>query len=305
MKSPKISIIIPTYNRGTFIKNTIKCVINQTFTDWELLVVDDGSTDNTAKIVKELCLKDSRIKYLYQENSGCPSSPRNLGIKNATGEFVAFLDSDDEWYREKLERQIKLFENSQDPHLGIVTCFACIKEYKTGKMIAKRNNFYRGNILKELAHDNFIFTSSCVMTKLSILKGAGLFDTRFKISEDWDMWIRISKLGYTADFVPEYLMNYVAHDKNIYYRNKSFDNKKKFLVLIAFINKHKDLYIKLKSPMIGFYYLYLRRYKLSRKYLIKNIFDKRTNMREKIRTLIYIFISYFPNSRHFFNKILH
>ncbi|HEY5588734.1 MAG TPA: glycosyltransferase family 2 protein, partial [Candidatus Paceibacterota bacterium] len=96
MNTPKISVIIPTYNRANLIRNTIMGVINQTFTDWELLVVDDGSTDNTKEIVDELIKNDNRIKYFYQEASGGPSSPRNLGIEKATGEYVAFLDSDDE-----------------------------------------------------------------------------------------------------------------------------------------------------------------------------------------------------------------
>jgi glycosyltransferase involved in cell wall biosynthesis len=95
--SPKVSVIIPTYNRADLLSRAIKSVIAQTYTNWELLVVDDGSTDNTKEVVKEFIKKDKRIKYLWEPNSGSPSKPRNFVAKNAKGEYIAFLDSDDEW----------------------------------------------------------------------------------------------------------------------------------------------------------------------------------------------------------------
>ena len=210
MENPKISVIIPTYNRGNLIENTIKGVIDQTYTDWELLIVDDGSTDNTKEIVGEFIKNDKRIKYFYEENSGCPSVPRNLGIEKASGEYVAFLDSDDEWFPTKLEKQLAVFENSDNPKLGVVACYAYIKDNKTGKIISEHNKYYKGNALKEILKNyGLICTTSCVMTKLSILKEVGPFDSIFKVYDDNDMWLRISEKGYEFDYVQEYLLNYL------------------------------------------------------------------------------------------------
>jgi glycosyltransferase involved in cell wall biosynthesis len=297
MNNPKISVIIPTYNRSNLIKNTIMGVVNQTYTDWELLVVDDGSTDNTREIVAELTKKDSRIKYFYQENSGCPSGPRNKGVEKAKGVYVAFLDSDDEWFPTKLEKQIVVFENSNNPKLGVVACYLYIKDYKTGEIISEYNKFYKGDVLDKLIINNFPFTSSCIMTKLSILKEAGPFDPIFKVSEDVDMWLRISELGYEFDYIPEYLLNYLVHDSNIYYGNKNFDGENEFIVLIT---KHKDLYLKQDSSILGYYYYFVtKEYKLARKYLIRRLFEKTLPNREKVKAFGYIIITLFPFLKNF------
>jgi glycosyltransferase involved in cell wall biosynthesis len=104
--NPKVSVIIPTYNRANLLPRAIKSVLNQTFQDFELIVVDDGSTDNTRKVVEEFQKGDSRVKYFYKENGG-PGSARNFGLKNAKGNFVIFLDSDDMFLPYILEEEIE------------------------------------------------------------------------------------------------------------------------------------------------------------------------------------------------------
>ena len=113
---PKVSVIIPTYNRQDLVQEAIDSVLNQTFRDWELIVVDDGSTDQTPSVLQERY--DSRIIYIYQENQG-ESAARNRGLYSATGEYVAFLDSDDLWHPKKLQRQIEVF--AEKPELGLVS----------------------------------------------------------------------------------------------------------------------------------------------------------------------------------------
>jgi teichuronic acid biosynthesis glycosyltransferase TuaG len=121
---PKISIIIPCYNSEQFIDRTIKSVLCQTFSDWELLLIDDHSTDKTKDILEKYAKNDTRIKILQtKENSGGPALPKNIGIENAKGEYIAFLDHDDEWLPEKLEKQLAVFENSKDEKLGLVSCY--------------------------------------------------------------------------------------------------------------------------------------------------------------------------------------
>ena len=108
MNYPKVSVIIPTYNRQKLLPKAIKSVLNQTFKNFELIIVDDGLTDNTKEIIKEFQKRDPRIKYIWQENFGAPAGPKNTGIKNSKGEYIAFLDDDDEWLPEKLERVIEI-----------------------------------------------------------------------------------------------------------------------------------------------------------------------------------------------------
>src|SRR3989344_2261209 len=158
-----VSVIIPTYNRASLLSRAIESVINQTFKDFELIIVDDGSIDNTRDIVEGFRRMDARVKYLRQENSGTPAGPLNTGIKYAKGQYAAFLDDDDEWLPSKLEKQIRLFQISKKPNLGIVGC-GCfiirgdkIKTYKFPKT---------ENILKSLLDKSvFLSCSSTVMKK--------------------------------------------------------------------------------------------------------------------------------------------
>lgn len=111
-----ISIITPCYNAGKFLPETIDSVLNQTFRDWELLIIDDCSSDNSRQIVEEYALKDSRIRYFRTDTpSGSPSYPRNIGIENSNGEYIAFLDADDIWLPDKLDDQIKfMYSNNYE-----------------------------------------------------------------------------------------------------------------------------------------------------------------------------------------------
>ena len=135
--SPKVSIVIPTYNSEKFIDRTIKSVLNQTFQNFELIIVDDCSVDNTRKMIREFQKQDDRIKLIaLEKNSGAPAHPKNVGIKNAKGEYIAFLDHDDEWLPKKLERQIELFIKNEK--LGFVSCNAFIVDERQNKKLEYR-----------------------------------------------------------------------------------------------------------------------------------------------------------------------
>jgi glycosyltransferase involved in cell wall biosynthesis len=129
---PKISVIIPTYNRADLVSRAIESVIDQTYQDWELLVVDDGSTDNTKEVVEKFVKKDSRIKYFLQSNQGA-SSARNFGIKNSRGDFVAFLDSDDLYLPDNLEKKIAILSTHQE--VVLVNGFSWMVSAVSGKFI--------------------------------------------------------------------------------------------------------------------------------------------------------------------------
>ena len=209
--NPKVSIIIPTYNRAKLLSRAIKSVLDQTFKDFELIIVDDGSTDNTRQAVERFQKRDSRIKYIWQENSGAPARPKNTGIKNAKGNYIAFLDDDDEWLSEKLEKQLELFEGLESD-LGFVGCNILVIN-ESNKKIWREYKIPRYSsqiFFEELLEGNFILTSSSIMIKKEVLDKIGLFDENLKFGDDWDLWLRISK-KYRFAFVPDFLVKYYIH----------------------------------------------------------------------------------------------
>jgi len=127
---PKISVISPTYNRAHLITRAVHSVLNQTYQDFEYIVVDDASTDNTEEVIKGF--KDERIKYIKHEKNRGPSAARNTGIKAAKGEYIGFLDSDDEWLPEQAEKQVSKFLESPD-NVGVIYCGHVVISDETGE----------------------------------------------------------------------------------------------------------------------------------------------------------------------------
>ncbi|MDD5638815.1 MAG: glycosyltransferase [Candidatus Pacebacteria bacterium] len=283
-----ISVIIPTYNRAHLLSRAIDSVLSQTFQDFELIIVDDGSTDNTKEIVEEYQKKDERIKYLWEENSGGPAKPKNTGIKNSQGEFIAFLDSDDEWLPEKLEKQLKLFENSNN--LGFVSCNALIIDENNnikGEYQSPRNKSFI-NLL-----DGNKISNCGVIVKKNIFEELGIFDENLKFGEDWEMWLRIAK-KYNFDSVYESLIKCYLHQNNI---TKTIENFKQIEDFKYILEKYKDdfkKYPKVKSrPLrnIGTFYILDNNSKMARKYFEKAIKVSPLSL----RLYFQYFLSFFPN----------
>lgn len=191
MKNSFISVIVPTYNRADLISETIESILNQTYKNFELIIVDDGSTDNTEEVIRKF--KDSRIKYIKTDNWGGPARPRNTGIKKAKGEYIAFCDDDDIWLPEKLEKQIRVFQISNETAM-LYTRFKTIEGDVISNRIFPENGKYKsGNIFKSLYLRSFIACSS-VVVKRSVLDQVGLFNTDPNLIaiEDTDLWLRIA-----------------------------------------------------------------------------------------------------------------
>jgi glycosyltransferase involved in cell wall biosynthesis len=144
---PVISVIIPTYNRAHLVGRAIRSVLAQTFQDWELIVVDDGSSDNTEEVV--CSFQDPRICYISHEVNRGGSAARNTGIKVARGEYVSFLDSDDEWLPEKLEKQLACFRNTQMEQLGMVVCGRIDLDEK-GEKVTEKNPDVHGWVYEDI-----------------------------------------------------------------------------------------------------------------------------------------------------------
>lgn len=206
----KVSVIIPTYNREGTIIRSIQSVINQTWQNFEIIVVDDGSTDHTRQIVEEFA--DDRIRYIYLEQNGGASHARNTGIRQARCEYIAFLDSDDEWMPEKLEKQMRvMMQASQREGVGLVYCRMRL-HWKEKSFICPPFSMSKeqleGNMLAQLAEDNVIGTPA-ILARRSCLEQVGGFDERLRCLEDWDMVCRIAE-QWEIGFVDEVLVE--AHD---------------------------------------------------------------------------------------------
>lgn len=188
-KKPKVSVIIPTYNRAYLIDKAINSVLSQTYRDYEIIIVDDGSTDNTREVVKGFV--DSRINYIFHANNLGVSAARNTGIKASRGEYIALLDSDDEWLPEKLEKQVVILKN-ESPEVGVVCSWQFNinenGEYIGSSYLPKKG----GNIYENLLYTDPISVPTLLIRKECFEK-VGLFDDLLNGQEDWDMWIRISK----------------------------------------------------------------------------------------------------------------
>ena len=207
--SPAVSVIIPTHNRSAIISQTIDSVLAQSFTDFEIIVVDDGSTDNTASVLQEQYAQ--KLTYIRMENSGLPAA-RNTGIKAVRGTYVAFIDDDDLWFPDKLQRQITLMQNN--PSLGLVYC-GCYKIGEDGAVLSETRPAHRGELLEYLLRSNCIVGSaSAVMVTHEVFSRAHYFDETLKACEDWDLWIRIARY-YQIDFIAEPLVKLRIHPQSM------------------------------------------------------------------------------------------
>ena len=214
MSNVVVSVIMPAYNAEKFIKESIQSVIEQSYEKWELIVVDDGSTDDTAYAVKLMQASEPRIKYLYQEN-GRQGKARNTGIKNSTGEFVAFLDADDLWKRDKLERQMK---SIADTKADLV--FSGWSMFTTTPKMENKKNLYTGYFsgsegLAKFLVNNYIAILT-VLVKRSAITDVFFFSENPKIqnAEDYHLWLKLLAAGFTLWGSPDLLAHYRLHNKS-------------------------------------------------------------------------------------------
>lgn len=201
----KVSVIIPTYNRAKLVDRAINSVLVQTFKDFELLIVDDVSTDNTQQIVEQF--RDERIKIIHHQKNKGGSAARNTGIKMAMGEYIAFLDDDDEWIPTKLEKQMRFFERCRR-NVGLIYSWAEIIDEKKN-LFVKSQSKVKGKFLREILERSFLI-SSTVIVKKACFRSVGLFDENFISCQDREMWTRIAT-RYEVEVLPEYLVRYYRH----------------------------------------------------------------------------------------------
>jgi glycosyltransferase involved in cell wall biosynthesis len=211
---PYFSIVIPTFNRENIIKNAIDSVLRQSYKNFEILVIDNGSTDNTRQFIDSY--SNNQIKYFYQIGSGSPASPRNLGIKNSIAPWICFLDSDDYWLPNKLEMLKKTIEeNSQ---LDVIYHNEIMLNQNNGNetLLSKSRKFE--DIYKGMLENGNQLSTSATSIRRSFLNQHQLFFNEshdFDIVEDYDLWLRVAKKKAIFFLLKEVLGVYVVNGKNL------------------------------------------------------------------------------------------
>ncbi len=208
---PRVSVVIPTYNRARFVTKAIDSVLEQTFRDFEIIVVNDGSTDKTEEVLQPY--QDQIVYFSYQGNKGAAYA-RNRAIELAQGEYIAFLDSDDFWQPEKLEKQIKFFDKHPDYGLVATQCLVNVidDDLRTIKYIKKEEIHYELTYEK-IFQRPFIMPSS-ILIKKKCFDRVGFFDEELRVLEDIDIYLRLAR-KYKIGFINEPLTVYTrGHEKS-------------------------------------------------------------------------------------------
>lgn len=207
--APCVSIVVITYNRLQLLKETLATVLSQTYTDFELIIVDNMSTDGTEQFVSTI--SDARVRYFRNPNNGVIAVNRNYGVKQAVGKYIAFCDDDDLWLPEKLELQVTLLEQNVDMAL----CYTNAESFSNNQIIANRmvRRVVHKNHFMHLLQGNFIPNSS-VLIRRDALLNIGLLTENPVLREDYEMCLRIAKL-YSIVGIDSSLIRYRMHTGNV------------------------------------------------------------------------------------------
>ena len=238
---PRVSVIVPVYNRRDCLLRAVRSALNQTFADLEVIVVDDASTDGTMEVLDSVA--DSRLVRICSDRNLGGSGARNLGIRKATGELIAFLDSDDEWLPGKLHRQMERFAQAGEA-CGVVYCGSTYLD-DTEQVVTVFRPKKRGNLFPELLVKNFIPAFSMVVVRKKFLDAIGGFDESFRSCQDWDLLLRLSKIC-EFEFVDDVLGRSHAPKKA---RRISTNPSAVLQGHARLLSKFKDDYDRLTRPL--------------------------------------------------------
>ncbi len=284
MQEKLVSVVIPTHNRGDLISETIGSVLAQSYGNIEIIVVDNGSTDDTEGVIKKI--NAPNLRYIKQENSGGPAGPRNKGVRRSRGEYIAFLDSDDIWLPDKIERQVEVLE--KNPGVGLVFCQCRLfgEEYH-GKEIYPAKA-YSGDVFDKIIRGNFVPTVSVICRRNALLE-TELFDesSGLRAFEDYELWMRIARKHHFY-FINEPLCLLRMHSQNLLGGDNLKSHLGAFRALCSAMNKINFSREQLKSSAGRHYlttamaWLEVRNYKNFEWYLNRSLSFKR----EKLALLI-------------------
>lgn len=208
-RKPLVSVIIPAHNAEKYVRETLHSVLHQTYEHLEVLVVDDGSQDRTAEIVREVAAEDERVQFLQQQNSGVAAA-RNLAIEHARGSLIAPLDADDLWYPEKIEKQVRRMEQGGEK-MGMVYSWWVGIDENSAVTLTATPLVVEGNLYELLLFTNFV-AASAPLFRYSALEDVGLYDPQLRAGggqgcEDWDLSLRVAD-RFSVGVAPGYLVGY-------------------------------------------------------------------------------------------------
>ena len=229
---------MPAYNAAKYIKETIESVLSQSYSDWELIIIDDGSTDNTLVIVKQYATSNAQIRYIYQENKG-QSFARNRGIEEAKGKYIAFLDADDLFLPTKLEKQIKFLENN--PECGVSYCkiYHFFEDNKQ-KLFYNSQPHYSGDIFEKVLAQNFVNPLAVVLRK-EILDKYGAFKEDWRRVDEQYLWVKLAFSGVKFCYLDNPLAYYRVHSQSLSNQAQYIlETSEKYLELIDLVEKWKN-----------------------------------------------------------------
>jgi len=287
---PKVSVVIPTYNAAQYIGETVESVLNQSYKEYEIVVVNDGSTDNTEQVLQKY---GNRIRYIKQTNGG-EGAARNRGIREAHGEWVAFLDADDLWLPHKLKVQMEFAAQHPDVDLiyGDASSFD-INGVLTKSMFKERRP-YEGYVINNLLVENFVPVLSVIVRK-KCLEKSGLFKEGMKHCTDYEMWLRCAKF-FKFGYVNEVIVSYRIHEKGIS-QNIEEMHKAHLSILNTALKDMKIPYAT-AARIRGFNYFKFGYVCFEKKHkdASKNFFLSILNNPFYLKGWVYLFLSILPNA---------
>ncbi len=247
---PTISVIIPAYNAESTILETIASVQKQTFSDFELIVINDGSTDQTSELL--ITVKDHRIKIFSYKNGG-PAAARNRGISHSTGKFISFIDADDLWTQDKLELQLAALQ--QHPEAGVAYSWTCYMSENGESFYAGESVLFEGNVYAQLLIRNFLANGSNPLISKQAIDSVKEFDPNLKAFEDWDFYLRLAA-RWPFVLVPKLQIIYRQSSKGLS-SNIELMDKYCFIVLETAFQSAPLEFQKLKNQSLATWYHYL------------------------------------------------
>lgn len=301
--NPKVTVIMPVYNGANYIKEAVDSILNQSFKDYEIVVINDGSKDNTEEILDGY---GDKIRYFYQNNAGT-SVARNLGIREARGEYIAFLDQDDVYFPDKLERCLDYFKLNAD--VPMVYSNMLVIDQSGKKLydwLLTKKYFAEGYIYENLLKECF-FCPSTVVIKKTLLLEVGGFDESVRGVEDFDLWLKIAK-NHKIGLIRETLVKWRWHGKNTSTNSFMMDENRIKVYKKQLL--HKDLaptcinYIK---NLIQINYYYVAGQYMARKDLINAAinFQECLKYGRNMKARLYLIdIKYFKNRGFYLLKKL-
>lgn len=235
--TPRVSIILPTHNGSKWISRSIKSVISQSYADWELLVIDDGSTDETASVVSGFAVQDTRIKYIKNEVNMGIQKTLNKGLNMAIGPYIARIDDDDTWCdNDKLKKQVEFLDSNAD-HILLGTGVVMVDE-NGAELFRYLLPETDAEIKSKILGKNYFVHSSVIFRKDKVLEVGGYGEGEdAKHFEDYDLWLRIGHLGKFAN-LPIYATAYTVRSGSISVKNRLYVFRK----LLSHMNKYKKQY---------------------------------------------------------------